>query len=111
MGWGGGTQIASDMIRSIEEHVPHQHTRVEIYRDLIATLEHADWDNLGECMEISDAFDEAIEKVNPGAFDEDGEEPADVQRCPKCLRTCCNGYTGINPDCDYPQWAHEYLTF
>jgi hypothetical protein len=73
MGWGGGTQIAGDMIRSIEGKIPLQHTRVAIYKDLIATLENADCDNLGECIGISDAFDAALKEHDPGWFDdEDG---------------------------------------
>jgi hypothetical protein len=75
MGWGGGggTQIAEDMIRSIEVKVPHQDTRVDIYKDLIVALENAGWDNLGECLGISDAFDEALKEHDPKWFDdEDG---------------------------------------
>ncbi len=70
MGWGGGTRIAGDMIRSIEGKVPHQYTRVDIYKDLIAALENADCDNLGECIGISDAFDEALKELDPGWFDD-----------------------------------------
>jgi hypothetical protein len=73
MGWSGGTQIAGDMIRSIEDQVPLQHTRVAVYKDLIAALENADCDNLDECIGISDAFDEALEEYSPEWFDdEDG---------------------------------------
>ena len=60
MGRGGETQIAGDMIRSIEGNVTCQYTRVEIYKDLIAALENDDCDNLGECIGISDAFDDMV---------------------------------------------------
>ena len=106
MGWGGGTQIAGDMIRSIEDYVPQPFARFEIYKDLIAALENADCDNLdnlGECIGISDVFDEALKKHDPRWFDDD-EEPADARRCPKCSRRYCNGDPAIFPDCGYPQW-------
>jgi hypothetical protein len=99
MGWGGGTHIADVMIHSIEGNIPHQHTRVKIYKDLIVALENQDWDNLGECIGISDAFDEALREHDPGWFDDDEgvghDEPADV--------------TDTSRDCDCPQWADEYL--
>jgi len=71
MGWSGGTRIACDMIRSIEDNVDLQYTRVKIYKELIATLEDEDCDNLEECIGISDAFDEALEEYSPGRFDDD----------------------------------------
>jgi hypothetical protein len=94
MGWGGGTEIAEDMIRSIEEKVPLKHTRVAIYKDLIVALENKDWDNLGESIGISDAFDEALKEHAPGWFDADEDEPADVPD------TSPNRH----------KWADEYLT-
>ncbi len=70
MGWSGGTQIAGDMIRSIERRVPLQHTRVKIYKDLIAALESADGFDRCECIGISDAFDEALTEDDPEWFDD-----------------------------------------
>ena len=71
MGWGGGTQIAEDMIRSIEVNVSFRSDRVEIYKDLIATLENADWDNLGECIGISNDFNDVLKEHDPRWFDDD----------------------------------------
>ena len=101
MGWSGGTHIADVMTHSIEGQVPLQHTRVKIYKDLIVALENADWDNLSECIGISDAFDEALKEHDPGWFD---EEPDDIRRCPKCSRRYCTGDTNIFPDCCHPKW-------
>jgi len=72
MGCSVGTEIAGDMIRSIEDIVPYSITRVAIYKALIAALECDDGFDRCECIGISDAFDAALKEHDPGWFDDDG---------------------------------------
>jgi len=70
MGWGGGGRIVCDMIPAIADLVDGHRTRVEIYKHLIVALEGEDWDDKSECIGISSAFDEALEEIDPGWFED-----------------------------------------
>lgn len=73
MGWASGTGIAIGIIDSVKTHVKYYSTRVDIYLDVIETLEDADWDCATEAMGHDPAFDEAVRTLHPDWFEEEEE--------------------------------------
>lgn len=67
MGWSSGSSLASAIIGIMESlHEGHYVDGLEeAYEDLIAAFEHADCDNLHECLGESVAFDSAWYELNP----------------------------------------------
>jgi hypothetical protein len=63
MGWGGGTDVASDAITSFKEHNVPDSLRRELYIDLIQSLRSLDWNSCDECLGQDPVFDEAMEVV------------------------------------------------
>ena len=65
MSWGGGGDIAMDMITSLCKWVPVKTVRSGIYEDLIKSLESQDWDCVEEVMGRDPVFDEVVESLYP----------------------------------------------
>ena len=63
MSWGGGRDIASDMIESLKKRGVNEHTRRLIYMDLIESLFSLDWDDTCDVEGIDPAFDAALKLV------------------------------------------------
>jgi hypothetical protein len=74
MSWGGGTEVVHGMVPTVEKLVEGYSDRVEIYKNLIFTLEGLDWGDKSECIDISSAFDEALEWCCPGILDFDDDD-------------------------------------
>lgn len=65
MSWGGGADVAIDMIKSLNVWVPDQMLRYRIYLDLIESLTSLDWDCYDEAMGEDEMFDKAVEFLYP----------------------------------------------
>lgn len=74
MGWSRGTPVAIGIIESVKKHVKNYSKRVDIYVDVIETLEDNDWDTVSEAMGYDDAFDEAVKDLHPDWFEEEEED-------------------------------------
>jgi hypothetical protein len=70
MGWGGGGEIASGIVDTIEKNVVSHKDRVNIYKDVILTLEGHDWDQLDEAIDLSSSFNDALEELYPEMFED-----------------------------------------
>ena len=63
MSWGGGTDIMYDTIRSFNKHEITDPVRLNLYLDLIESLQGQDWNSADECLGQDPVFDEALEDV------------------------------------------------
>ncbi len=60
MGWSSGSEVAQDMVKAINRHVPDAKTKRKLYRALIDTLESQDWDTQDEACGEDPIFDALI---------------------------------------------------
>jgi len=70
MSWGGGGDIASDMIKSFQKHVPGRWARMRLYYDLIKSLESQDWDDYCDLLGRDRAFDDIMKQIHPDHWEE-----------------------------------------
>ena len=59
MGWTEGSDIMSEVIEALLQHVPDDEARNRIYTRLIPHFERHDWDTQDECRGLDPAFDKA----------------------------------------------------
>ena len=60
MGWSTGSRLMSDIIGALQEKVPEEKLRQEIYEELIPIFEAFDCDTLQDCAEDDIAFHDAL---------------------------------------------------
>jgi hypothetical protein len=65
MGWGSGTYVMSEVIEAVGGGTNTRKERVDFYIKMIKTLEQLDADNLYECLDQDDCFDEAFNRLHP----------------------------------------------
>lgn len=64
MSWGGGTDIMFDTIRSFNKHEIAGPVRLNLYLDLIESLQGQDWGSTDECLGQDPVLDDALEIVH-----------------------------------------------
>jgi hypothetical protein len=77
MGWAGGSELLGQMIRILQEHVPDDSVREDIYIDMINAFEDADCDTVYELLGEDEAFDAAYHLINEDD-DDGGDEDEDL---------------------------------
>jgi hypothetical protein len=77
MGWAGGSELLEQIIRILQEHVPDDSVREDIYIDIINAFEDADCDTVYELLGEDEAFDAAYHLINDS--DDDDVEEVDVE--------------------------------
>ena len=65
MGWASGSSLFSDIIETIQFHVPDEDTRGNMYVELISAFEAADCDTLDECLGEDPVFDSVFNTACP----------------------------------------------
>ena len=65
MGWASGSEVARDMIESLQKYVEVDKVRRWIYCDLIDSLTSMDWDTVDEALGIDPEFDNAVREKFP----------------------------------------------
>jgi hypothetical protein len=65
MGWGGGTDVMTELIDALVETGVFADQRRAIYRRMLKTLTDLDWDNVCECFSIDDEFEKAVQDECP----------------------------------------------
>jgi hypothetical protein len=63
MGWSGGTMVMNDLMDTVCKYVGDDEVRVQMYEEIIVTLQSMDWDCAGECEGRDPAFDRALDNV------------------------------------------------
>ena len=71
MGWAGGSEMLTNIIDLVEEHVSDEKTKERLYEGLIGEFEDADCDTIDECLGESKTFDRIYKNRYPEAFDEE----------------------------------------
>ena len=69
MGWGSGSTLMSDVIKTLRQNVSDSASRQAIYYDLILSFDDQDWDTHDECVGVDPAFDAALKEHYPRFFD------------------------------------------
>lgn len=69
MGWAGGSQIMNTIIGELQEHMPNEQARREVYGLLIETFEDMDWDTQGESEGIDPVFDATLRGMHPAWYE------------------------------------------
>lgn len=62
MGWSGGTELFSAVIKVIKPAVKDEKKRTQMYRELIEAFTDCDWDTVDECCGEDTAYDAAYEQ-------------------------------------------------
>ena len=71
MSWARGSSLMERVIEVVENTVPLQLDRVEVYKGLIQAFEDMDCDTLEECIDDSAAFNKAFYSLHPDYIDEE----------------------------------------
>jgi hypothetical protein len=66
MGWAGGSDVMTDIIRGIRPEIPDVYQRERVYKPILEALEGCDWDTVDEAMGIDPAFDRVVKAMHPG---------------------------------------------
>lgn len=74
MGWSGGTDIATAVIKSAKKNIKDKEARRAFYHDFLDAMEDSDWDTQDEAMEIDPLFDEVLSKRNEDGCEDESEE-------------------------------------
>lgn len=64
MGWSTGSLLMSDIINVLQDKIPDDKARQEIYEEIIPCFESYDCDTLYECVEEDIAFHKALYEVD-----------------------------------------------
>jgi hypothetical protein len=78
MGWGSGSEVMHRIIPKLEEVVPHDEQRKEVYKVIIDAMEHGDWDTQQDCEGCDDSFDEALKELHPDWFGEERDDGSGI---------------------------------
>lgn len=73
MGWASGSDLFSSVIYAVKPRITEEAKRKDLYKELIAAFEGADWDTQDECMGEDPAYDRALEELHPEWFVENKE--------------------------------------
>lgn len=65
MGWASGSDIARDMIESIQKNVKNTKIKRALYKDLIDTLVSSDWDTQQDVLDFDPDFDNVLYEKYP----------------------------------------------
>jgi hypothetical protein len=65
MGWASGSDIARDMIESIQKNVKNTKIKRALYKDLIDTLVSSDWDTQDDVLDFDPDFDNVLYEKYP----------------------------------------------
>ena len=65
MGWGSGSDLMSEVIKTISKEIKDPLVRKKIYVGLIDAFENHDWDTQDECLGVDPAFDDAMAVLHP----------------------------------------------
>ena len=71
MGWSGGSEIMSKVIAALQEHMPDEKARREVYGTLIEAFEDMDWDTQGECEGVDPVFDATLRGMHPHWYEDE----------------------------------------
>lgn len=74
MSWGGGTDIMFDVFTSFNKHEITDPVRLNLYVDLIKSLQDQDWGSADECQGQDPMFDEALEVIRRRWCESNGDD-------------------------------------
>lgn len=78
MGWSGGSEILSNVITAIKDHLSDE-CKLKVYRQLIEAFQKHDCDTLHECQGLDSMFDLALEEAGELDIEDDDETESDEQ--------------------------------
>jgi len=73
MGWSGGSEIMEKVIGQLQQHMPDEQARREVYGALIEAFEGMDWDTQDECMGVDPVFDATLKGMHSAWYEEDDD--------------------------------------
>lgn len=73
MGWSSGSSLMSEIINAAKEAIPNNGIRKAFYEKAIDAFEDEDWDTQDECIDMDEAFDEALKTLHPKWYKEEAD--------------------------------------
>lgn len=71
MGWSGGSEVASSLIRAIKKNVDSDDVKSKLYEELLEALENQDWDNQEDAEGVDPVFDAVLKAKYPDWYTEE----------------------------------------
>lgn len=63
MGWSGGTDVVSDLVRVLKKEIAEADKRKRIYQVLVGSLQSLDWDVEYEVQGEDEPLDELLDEL------------------------------------------------